>query len=183
VTNWVLTGPVHVGKTTVCHTLVGLLRSGGYRVRGILTPAILDPQGVRLGIAIVNLADGEQRELARVDRKLDGPQVGPYSFDLAALQWGRETIAAAIASRCDLLLVDEIGRLELERSTGFYPVLPLLTASQVPNVLVVVRQALLELFRRQMPGWPFATVEVSLENRSRLPDRLADSFFAMRPIE
>ena len=111
-TNWILTGAVHVGKTTVCHTLVGLLRSSGYRVQGILTPPILDSRGARLGIAIVNLADGEQRELARVDRKLGGPQVGPYSFDAEMLQWGCETIAAAITARCDLLVVDEVGRME-----------------------------------------------------------------------
>jgi nucleoside-triphosphatase THEP1 len=193
--NAVLTGAVHIGKTTVCQAIADLLQERGYCVRGILTPPILDEKGKRLGINVLDLASGEYRVLARVWREAEhavpasqdweaavggdfsGPQVGIYQFDPAALQWGQEAVARAIAVGCDLLIVDEIGRLELVRNEGFYPVLRLLQTSVVLRSLLVVRSELLDRFRAHMPDLEFITFEITAANRPVLPFEITERLF------
>ena len=183
----VLTGELHVGKTTVCRALVHLAQQRGRSVRGILTSPILDQAGRRLGFALLDLATAEQRELARVDRDYGGPGVGPFHFDPAVLQWGHVIVTRALAEGCDLLVVDEIGRLELEQSTGFSGLLDVLAASAGScsaaarpaggHGLLVMRKALLEAFRRRLPQLEFVTFEVTRDNRDTLATRIAEWLF------
>ncbi len=193
--NAVLTGAVHIGKTTICQAVADLVQERGYCVRGILTPPILDEKGKRLGIEVLDLATGEHRVLARVWREAEhavpaskgweltvggnfaGPQVGIYQFDPAALQWGREAVSRAIAVGCDLLIVDEIGRLELVRNEGFHQVLRLLQTSIVLRSLLVVRFELLDRFRAHMPDLEFITFEVTAANRHVLPFEITERLF------
>jgi len=176
-THVILTGQVHIGKTTVCHNVARLIRQRGYRVGGILTLPILDGRGLRLGLQSLDLESGEQRALARIDRDRGGPCAGPYHFDPAALQWGEGVIMHAIASGCDLLILDEIGRLELEQDAGFCRVLPFLFSSALPRSLLVIRATLLEAFRRRMPEFKFTPFEVTLGNRDALPMEIARRLF------
>ena len=176
-THAVLTGDVHIGKTTVCQAVVDLARQRRYCVRGILTLPILDKKGQRLGLDVLDLSDGKQRKLARVGQDFGGPSVGPYHFDPAALQWGGDVIARAIAVGCDLLVVDEIGRLELEQNTGFSQVLELLATNVVPRSLLVVRTVLLDAFRRRLPGLEYITFEVTVDNRDVIPAEIAQGLF------
>jgi len=177
VTNAVLTGKVHVGKTTVCRAVADLARQRGYCVRGILTPPILDERSERLGVEVLDLDSGERRDLARVDQDLGGPRVGPYSFDATALRWGQDVISRAIAAGCDLLIVDEIGRLELEQHKGFNHVLHLLATSVVPRSLLVVRATLLRRFRRRLPELEFVIFKLTEDNRDTLPREIAQRLF------
>ena len=193
--NAVLTGKVQIGKTTVCQAVADLARERGYCVRGILTPPILDRDGERLGIEVLDLASGERRVLAQIRRPVlesgnmpgqnetglqgdfSGPQVGIYEFDAAALQWGQDVVARAIAVGCDLLIVDEIGRLELQQANGFNQVLNLLETSVVLRSLLVVRAELLDLFQQRLPSLQFISFEVTPDNRYSLPFEIADRFF------
>ncbi len=193
--NAVLTGRVRIGKTTVCQAVADLARERGYCVRGILTPPILDREGERLGIEVLDLASGERQVLAQIRRSVlepshvlgrnetrlqgdfSGPQVGIYEFDAAALQWGQDVVARAIAVGCDLLIVDEIGRLELQQGSGFNQVLNLLETSVVLRSLLVVRAELLDLFQHRLPSLQFITFEVTQDNRYSLPFEIADRFF------
>lgn len=175
--NVVLTGKVHIGKTTACCAVIERARQRGYCVRGILTPPILDKEGARVGIQVLDLDSSRARELARTDRDLGGPRVGPYSFDASALQWGQDAVARAIATGCDLLIVDEIGRLELEHTRGFNRVLDFLTASVLPRTLVIVRDSLLRTFLRRMAEMGFIVFDLTVDNRDDLPLEIFQRLF------
>lgn len=182
----VLTGELHIGKTTVCRAVAHLARQRGYSVRGILTTPLVDQAGQRLGFTLLNLATAEQCELARVDRDYGGPSVGPFHFDPVVLQWGYDIVTRAVADGCDLLIVDEIGRLELEQSTGFSGLLDVLAASAgsrsaaqpiTGHGLLVMRKALLEAFRLRLPELEFVTFEVTVDNRDTIPTQIAKWLF------
>jgi nucleoside-triphosphatase THEP1 len=133
-----LTGPVGVGKTTVAERVVGLARRQGLHCGGLLAPAMVNHCGQKVGIWAVDVDTGDRRVLARTDRELDGPAIGSYSFDKAALVWATGIIEMAMTApnlatprRCDLLVVDEIGKLELWRGVGLAPVLSGLAAGKV----------------------------------------------------
>ena len=170
----VLVGPVRVGKTTVAARVAGLLCAQGIVCGGLLAPAVFDGCGQKIGIWGVDLRTGERRTLARVDQELGGPTVGPYSFDAAVLTWAIDVIRRD-AGECDLLVVDEIGRLELEEGCGLAPVLPALRARRDGHSLVLVRESLLDLLRTELSPFDLDLFQVTEDNRQDLPSRIVDA--------
>jgi len=142
----------------------------------------------KVGFEAVDVGSGERWPLARTDQELGSPRVGPYSFDPTALarairvlrracpvgglsEAERGSRRAAIAG-CDLLMVDEIGPLELERGEGFAPILDLLPVEGPTHTLIVVRPALLDQLLLRMRGAECTIFSVTEENRNELPLRI-----------
>ena len=171
-----LTGPVGVGKTTVAERVAGLALRQGLTCGGLLAPALKNACGQKAGIWGIDVTSGERRLLARTDRDLGGPPVGPYSFDAAALDWATEVVRGAMGAN-DLLLVDEIGKLELWQGLGLAPVLPHLAAGEAPRALVLVRESLLDELQARLEGVEIVIFEVQEENRSDLPARVLAGLF------
>lgn len=166
-----LTGAVGAGKTTVAGRTVELLRQQGRACGGLLAPALLDDGGAKIGIWGVDLLSGERRILARIDRDLGGPGVGPYSFDADALAWSVAAIEQAADSR-ELVVVDEIGRLELEAGIGLAPILPRLARGEGRTWLVLVRVSLLAELQRRLGSSRQAVIQVDAASRDSLPAHL-----------
>jgi nucleoside-triphosphatase len=104
-----LTGWPGTGKTTaLCAVAARLTRSTGARVRGFYTEEIR-AGGQRRGFRGVTF-DGLVREIAHV-RISGGPRVGRYGVDVAAVDALAEHSLEA-ADDADVVLVDEIGRME-----------------------------------------------------------------------
>jgi hypothetical protein len=176
-----LTGPVGVGKTTIARRAVDLARSRGTACGGLLAPALLDGRGEKVGIWGLDAGSGERRLLARTEADLGGPSVGPYSFSAQALAWGVTVIGRALG-RCDLLVVDEIGKLELWQDAGLAPVLwqdaglapvlPWLAAGKAGRALVVVRDFLLAETQQRLGPAQQTVFWTDLENRDGMPARI-----------
>jgi nucleoside-triphosphatase THEP1 len=186
-----LTGPVGAGKTTVAERVVGLARRQGLACSGLLAPAMLDACGHKAGIWAVDLSDGERRILARTGHTLGGPRLGPYSFDAAALDWAVAVVLAALASPpppgategeySNLLVVDEIGKLELWYGQGLAPVLPRLAAGDAARALIIVRDSLLEELQRRLEPVAQVVFRVSKQNRDTLPAQILEALLQRGP--
>jgi len=145
----ILTGEKGEGKTTLCAELVELVRARGGRVAGVLSPGFWD-DGVRSGYQVEDLLTGRRKWLAR---RSEGPcdiRQGPYGFDVGALRFGRQALAAAAGAAPDLIIVDEVGPLEL-RGDGWGPELDTLQGQQPCAMLWVVRPTLVDEVRRRWP--------------------------------
>jgi nucleoside-triphosphatase THEP1 len=177
-----LTGLVGAGKTTVAERVVGLARRQGLTYGGLLAPAMQTRCGPKVGIWGVNLRTGDRRILARTDRDLGGPSVGPYSFDRAAVAWSLEVVEGAIGN-CDLLVVDEIGKLELWQGAGLAPVLPRVAAGEADRALIVVRDSLQAELQSRLGGVEQLVFEVDEDNRAALPGSILDHLFANKNKE
>jgi nucleoside-triphosphatase THEP1 len=169
-----LTGPVGVGKTTVAERVAGQARRQGVVCGGLITPAMKNSCRQKAGIWGVDLLSGERRILARTDRDLDGPAVGAYSFDKEALAWAASVVEQAVGA-CDLLVVDEIGKLELWHGVGLAPVLPRLASGEVARSLVLVRDFLLTELQTRLEPVEQVVFEVSEENRGELAPTILES--------
>jgi nucleoside-triphosphatase THEP1 len=176
--NFLLTGERQVGKTTVCRRVAELARGLGYDPAGLLTPALVGEEGLPVAYHAQMVSDGEQRLLARAKGDLDGPRTGRYSFDADVFSWVMEGLRRAISQGCDLLIVDEIGPLELEQGRGLAPILPDLFTEGHPPLLLVVRPELIVQLQKRLPAIPFRTFTVTQENRQALPHDIVEELFA-----
>ncbi|MCR4407944.1 MAG: nucleoside-triphosphatase [Anaerolineae bacterium] len=177
-----VSGEIGAGKTTICQKVVESARTRGVTCGGLSTPALVE-HGRKVGIVGVDLRSGERRVMARIDRDLGGPRVGCYYFMADAFPWANAVIASAVEAGCDLLVVDEIGPLELMQGGGLIPALDLLDA--IPRALVVVRLSLVEALRNRLqtkqwttPTLPSLRVFVTtLDSRDRLPKEITGWLF------
>ena len=171
-----MTGDIEVGKTTVVGQVVELARARGYVCAGLWSPAhVVD--GHKAGIEAVDLSTDERRLLAQLATEGTGMQIGRYVFDPTVLAWANDVLEKAIAAQPDLLVIDEIGPLELEQGGGLAPVLEHLASGRVPRALVVVRAWLVDAFRARLPGILMATFVVEAKTRQTLPARMVNWLF------
>ncbi|GIK71939.1 MAG: hypothetical protein BroJett021_09270 [Chloroflexota bacterium] len=152
-----VTGAIGSGKTTYCRAQIDAARRAGLDVAGVLSPARFE-RGVKVGIDVLDLRSGELRRLAHLRTMetasdVTGVVTQRWRFDAAALAWANQVLATA--TPCDLLVVDELGPLELEQERGWTAALATIDTRAFDMALVVVRKSLLE---RAMLRWPNADV-------------------------
>jgi len=149
----ILTGPLGSGKTTVCRQLADVARQRGLDCAGIVCPARFDGAH-KVGIDLVNLRTGECRPLAEADNQPSELRTTRYRFDVDGIAWGAAILDAACP--CDVLIVDEIGPLELEQGQGWVNALNVLRAGQFDLAVVVVRPSLVDAFRAAIGDVPLS---------------------------
>lgn len=129
----ILTGERGVGKTTLCIELA----KAHPEFSGIVSPAIFDSTGRKVGFSCQCLQSGEQWDLGRSDAPLEGPSYGTYTFSAHGIARGIECVRAALGRPGPIVILDEIGPLEMELGAGFFPLLPLLASAG--DLLLVTR--------------------------------------------
>ena len=171
----ILTGPVGIGKTTIAERVIGMARRQGILGGGLLAPAMKNSCGQKVGIWGMDAMTAERRILARTDRTLGGPTIGPYSFDTQALNWSIDVLRNAILT-CDLVVVDEIGKLELWQGIGLAPILPHLARGEAHNALILVRDSLLSELQTRLQPVEQAVFTADEQNRDGLSAHLLAHF-------
>jgi nucleoside-triphosphatase len=152
------------GKTTVARRLVGELREAGVRVTGFTTEEIREGR-TRVGFA-VEAVSGERAVMAHVDFS-GPPAVGKYGVDLVTF----ESIALpAMAGRADVVVIDELGKMELA-SEAFRRAVRTLLESEVSVVATVhvFNHPFTNALRRRPD---VEVIRVTSANRDPLPVRL-----------
>ena len=145
----IVTGPSGSGKTTLCQGVLARARARRLDCAGVLSPARL-LAGQKVGIDLLDVRRGEVRPLAEADQEPGPVRTTAYRFHPETLAWGAAVIDAA--TPCDLLLIDELGPLELVRGEGWVGALDVLRAGRYHLAAVVIRPALLDAFRLAVPG-------------------------------
>lgn len=162
-----LTGRPGCGKTTVIRRTVELLGPSG--CAGFYTEEVRQ-RGRRVGFDVVTL-DGKRGALARVGATR--PRVGRYGVDLASFErLGVSALETGLEDRAPVLVVDEIGKMELF-SSRFVETLghvfdPAATHAVLGTLMLGRNRHVDELRRRP----DIRVVSVTAENRDRLPSEL-----------
>ncbi len=180
-----LTGARGVGKSTVCARTVELARDQGLVCGGIIT--LRGDAGTNAPMAtgdtryVLDIRTGVRRLLTLPVTAPSSTSVlqGRFRFDADTLAWGRNVLLEAAFASLDLLVVDELGPLEVERGQGWAAVIKALPHTQARMVLVVVRPELVDRLLARLPervwspwagGWP--VVWITQENREWIPAML-----------
>lgn len=166
----VLTGPSGCGKTALCLRAAEAARAKGLVVRGLVSPArVVD--GVKVGIDVLDLAGDERRRLAEVAPPTSSPATMHWRFDADALSWGMSVLRHAVP--CDLLVVDELGPLELVRGEGWVGAMDILRSGAYHWALVVVRPALVQRFINLVLTRQPLVIQASLDDQNRLLEQIS----------
>lgn len=181
---FILTGDVQTGKTRWLESLIDSLDANGIDAQGVLAPGVWrsgdDPAAIdefvdangyeKLGIDNVLLPDGKRIPFARrrdiaealglLDPNAQSEQANLlWHIDERSIDIVNEHIASLphpTASSQSLLIIDELGRLELLRNGGLVEALNLLEqgpSDTFPHALAIVRADLLHEATTRFTCW------------------------------
>jgi len=173
---WLITGKPGIGKTTVLMKTIHLIRMHGYAIGGMLSREVR-VKGERTGFELIDLASGRKGLLASIKFKT-GPRLGKYRVNLIDLvEIGVGGLLNAI-DFCDVIVCDEIGPMELF-SPDFKRAVKTIIQSGKP-IFGVIHKRFNEPFIQEIKSEPFVEViEVTLENRAKLPEILSERILSM----
>jgi nucleoside-triphosphatase len=163
-----VTGSPGIGKSTVVEKVTKVMKC---RVGGVLAR---DKRfnGRRIGFELLDIASGDVGVLA--DETGNGPQLGKYRVHLDSLgKIGATAVQNAI--QCDLIVVDEVGPMELS-SRSFISAVENAIASPKPMLVVLhewSNHPLAKKIRRT-----FQVISVTRENRDALAKEIAQALNA-----
>ncbi len=167
---FVITGPVHSGKTSFLQKTVIQLKNQKVRLDGYLSLAVVRGKE-RLGYDFLDLRTEEAIPFLRRTGEKGWPVIGPYFLDPRVLQKAKEKILGS--SPQDLLVVDEIGPLEV-RGEGIWPALSVVLKEPSRCFVLVVRRAILEQVAKLLSEEPAAVIDLTAAwHSSDLLDLLA----------
>jgi len=135
----VVTGPSGSGKTPLVEAVVSDLTDRGVPVAGFVQPAIVE-NDEKIGFLIRDVATSEVVELARRAAPGQGRHGTSFRFSDAGFELGSRALSGARQET--VLVIDELGPVEL-RGGGHWPaVARALRAAEIAGMVVVVRRTL-----------------------------------------
>jgi len=138
---FIITGEQGQCKTTFLHQVLGLTVGLHVRVRGVLAPGHVR-DGRRSGFTLVDLATGEHEELSSIDPDPRCEVHGRFYFRPEGLAFGRRALAPPDPRETDLVVIDEVGRFELEGAVWARQIDRLVTLPHPPMIWTVRRRLL-----------------------------------------
>ena len=139
---YILTGPVHSGKTTLLKKITLELKHQRFKIDGFLSESLWDNQKI-IGYDLLDLREDKSCPFIRKAGEKDWDRIGPFYFIPETLDLAKHIIKRA--KKMDICVVDEVGPLELS-GKGLWPVLKEALSKSQPQYLLVVRITILEKF-------------------------------------
>ena len=137
---FIITGGQGQCKTTFLHLVLGLTVGLNVRVRGVISPGHVR-DGRRSGFTLVDLATGEHEELSSIDPDPRCEVHGRFYFHPEGLAFGRRALAPPDPRETDLMVIDEVGRFELQGGVW---------AEQIDRLVALPRPPMIWTVRRRL---------------------------------
>ena len=146
-------GPRDSGKTSVCERINKEFHETRVKITGIISKGLYQ-EGRKTAIEAINLNDYSKKILARYSPGWDRqyPQ-REWEFLEEALVWGNERLGQAVPT--EILIIDELGYLELEMNKGWSSAFKALDTNLYKVAIVSIRPGLVSRFNLR---YPFSTI-------------------------
>jgi len=138
----------------------------------MISEELRDANGARSGFKLENLRTRESGVLAHVNHK-DGPRVGKYKVNLMDIERVAVKAIQQAISEADVILVDELGPMEL-LSESFIQAVQAALAAPKPLAGTIHRNARHHLVISIRSNPDYDIIEVTDRNRDALPEMIAE---------
>ncbi len=139
---YLLTGPIHSGKTTLLREVVQEMKRENLNVHGFLSEVILKNEKV-IGYDLFDLKEEKAIPFIRKGGEKEWQKIGSFYFIPQSLAEASKIILRSHGA--DLLVVDEVGPLEMG-GKGLWPALEQVIFQPRAKYLLVARTSVLEDF-------------------------------------
>lgn len=163
-----LSGTKGSGKTCFLTQFTKDLSAEGWSIAGILAPRMSEEEGMA-GYLLINLQTKIEYPFLHKESRPNKTDVGKYRLCRKGYRAGLKALHRARKSNPDLIIIDEIGPLELRNKGWAAQLKELLENTDIP-LLLVVRETLVEEVKKK---WNTATFKtLSLEEAKNKSSRL-----------
>jgi nucleoside-triphosphatase THEP1 len=143
----IVTGDIHSGKTTFAQKIVADLLKQKIRIAGFFSVGI-NENGLRTGFNLVDIGSPRQIELCSDKKNEKRLKFGKYYFNSDAISLGNEILNLDNLSDKQLIVIDEVGHLELN-GLGWSNAIENITRSNTLPQLWIVRKSLVQKITRR----------------------------------
>ena len=147
----IITGNIREGKTTFAQKIISNLHERKIRLAGFLSIGI-NSNGQRTGFNLFDLESSESIELCSDIKTENRLQLGKYFFNEAALMRGNEILSVANLSDKQLVVIDEIGPLELSGRGWGSSIENITRTIAIPHLWIVRKSLVKNIIRRWNVG-------------------------------
>ena len=178
---FIITGGQGQCKTTFLHLVLGLIVGLNVRVHGVIAPGYVR-DGRRSGFTLVDLATGRHEELCSVDPDPRCEAHGRFYFRPEGLAFGRRALEPPNPRETDLMVIDEVGRFELQGGVWMEQI-DRLTAHQHPPMVWTVRRRLLDTVVERWNITNPVVVDVGVASAMETADAVMDAVWEWREAQ
>jgi nucleoside-triphosphatase THEP1 len=143
----IITGEIHQGKTTFAQKIVADLHEQKIRIAGFFSIG-LDENGMRTGFNLIDIESSKQIDLCSEFKNDKRHKLGKYYFNPDAISFGNKILESNNIVDKQLIVIDEVGHLELNGKGWGGAMDKITTSSKIPQ-LWVVRKSLVQRITRR----------------------------------
>lgn len=139
---FIITGSIGQGKTTFIQKIIQNFHSKGIAVGGIYSPRVMQGN-TTVGYDIIDINTNEREVFLRQNSPGKNMKIGRFNINLQGLQKGVKAIKKSSNINTRIVVIDEVGKLELENNGWAKNIEELIRNSQ-NHVLLVIRDSFVE---------------------------------------
>lgn len=136
-TVFILSGAIASSKTRTLGELIELLKGSAVKIGGFYSPRIME-HDITTGYDIISISSGKSAALLRLAEGDSNLKIGKYRLIPDGFSLGRELLKPENNNSNQLVVIDEIGKLELQ-GKGWAKSLEALLHSRKNHLLIAVR--------------------------------------------
>ncbi len=169
---FLVTGRPGIGKTTLVRKVAEALYDK-YIIKGFITQEVRE-QGVRVGFKIMTIErvlgkNGKEDWLAHVSLFKGNPKIGKYNVNIEAIdEIGVKTLEESLRDNVDLVVIDEIGPMEL-LSRKFLPTVErVLNSDRIVLATIHIKCRQDPKLQKIVTRKDSILIELTLQNRNQM---------------
>ena len=139
----IITGSKHSGKTTELLKIIEKMQLSKKKVAGIISRGTFK-NNKRHSFFVQDIESKNEQLLMSIEPVNKSSKIGKFYINNDAFDWGKSILKEAILSNADVIVIDEIGRLEID-DQGWADIIPVILKSE-KEIFFIVREEWLRTF-------------------------------------